>query len=214
MEEDWSFSKITRQCKDKASFQLGSSGSGNHFVEFGTLTLDREDLGLSAGVYCALLSHSGSRGTGGQVATHYSKLAMSLHPELPRELVRLAWLDMNSDAGQEYWRAMQLMGKYCGGKPLSYPSGYFEASRRACASGYREPSQLRLEGKSFWTGRHRAQKRRDAGRNGSHRNYPGIDGDPGICGPRPGSSGVHEFRSARCREKDEPDNDQEHLYLE
>ena len=46
MEEDWSFSKITRQCKDKASFQLGSSGSGNHFVEFGALTLDRDDLGL------------------------------------------------------------------------------------------------------------------------------------------------------------------------
>jgi tRNA-splicing ligase RtcB (3'-phosphate/5'-hydroxy nucleic acid ligase) len=112
MEEDWSFSKITRQCKDKASFQLGSSGSGNHFVEFGALTLDRDDLGLKAGVYCALLSHSGSRGTGGQVATHYSKLAMSLHPELPRELMHLAWLDINSDAGQEYWRSMQLMGQY------------------------------------------------------------------------------------------------------
>jgi len=112
MEEDWSFSKITRECKDKASFQLGSSGSGNHFVEFGTLTLERDDLGLKAGVYCALLSHSGSRGTGGQVATHYSRLAMSLHRELPRELQHLAWLDLNSDAGQEYWQAMELMGKY------------------------------------------------------------------------------------------------------
>ena len=112
MEEDWSFSKITRQFRDKASFQLGSSGSGNHFVEFGTLTLDRDDLGLKAGVHCALLSHSGSRGTGGQVATHYSKLAISFHPELPRELMHLAWLDFDSDAGQEYWQAMQLMGKY------------------------------------------------------------------------------------------------------
>ncbi len=112
MEEDWSFSKITSQYKDKAAFQLGSSGSGNHFVEFGTLTLNHDDLGLKAGVYCALLSHSGSRGTGGQVATHYSRLAMSLHPELPRELQHLAWLDLNSDAGQEYWQAMELMGKY------------------------------------------------------------------------------------------------------
>jgi tRNA-splicing ligase RtcB (3'-phosphate/5'-hydroxy nucleic acid ligase) len=112
MDEDWAFSKITRQYKDKAWFQLGSSGSGNHFAEFGTLTLDRDDLGLKAGVYFALLSHSGSRGTGGQVATHYSKLAMSLHRELPRELQHLAWLDLNSDAGQEYWQAMQLMGKY------------------------------------------------------------------------------------------------------
>jgi tRNA-splicing ligase RtcB len=112
MEEDWSFSKITHQYKDKARFQLGSSGSGNHFVEFGTLTLEHDDLGLKAGVYCALLSHSGSRGTGGHVATYYSKLAMSLHRELPRELLHLAWLDLNSDAGREYWQAMELMGKY------------------------------------------------------------------------------------------------------
>ena len=112
MAEDWSFSPVTKQYRDKASYQLGSSGSGNHFAEFGTLTLRQDDLGLKAGAYCALLSHSGSRGTGGQVATHYSKLAMELHPELPRELMHLAWLDLDSDAGQEYWHAMELMGRY------------------------------------------------------------------------------------------------------
>ena len=112
MDEDWSFSRVTKQYRDKAARQLGSSGSGNHFAEFGTLTLAQDDLGLKAGTYCALLSHSGSRGTGGQVATHYSKLAMELHPELPRELLQLAWLDLASDAGQEYWQAMELMGRY------------------------------------------------------------------------------------------------------
>ncbi|MFH0879515.1 MAG: RtcB family protein [Lentisphaerota bacterium] len=112
MAEDWSFSPITKQYRDKASYQLGSSGSGNHFVEFGTLTLTQDHLGLKAGVYTALLSHSGSRGTGGQIATHYSKLAMALHPELPHELMQLAWLDLNSDAGREYWLAMELMGRY------------------------------------------------------------------------------------------------------
>jgi tRNA-splicing ligase RtcB (3'-phosphate/5'-hydroxy nucleic acid ligase) len=112
MEEDWLFCTITRQYKDKAWHQLGSSGSGNHFVEFGVLTLGQDDLGLKEGKYCALLSHSGSRGTGGQVATHYSKLAMSFHPELPRELIHLAWLDLGSEPGQEYWQAMELMGRY------------------------------------------------------------------------------------------------------
>lgn len=112
MAEDWSFSKITKQCKDKAQFQLGSSGSGNHFVEFGTLTLAQDDLGLKAGVYVALLSHSGSRGTGGAIATHYSRLAMQMHSELPHELQRLAWFDLASEEGQEYWQAMELMGKY------------------------------------------------------------------------------------------------------
>jgi tRNA-splicing ligase RtcB len=112
MDEDWSVSPVTKQYRDKAARQLGSSGSGNHFVEFGTLTLAQDDLGLKAGVYMALLSHSGSRGTGGQVATHYSKLAMDLHPELPRELLQLAWLELASEAGQEYWQAMELMGRY------------------------------------------------------------------------------------------------------
>jgi tRNA-splicing ligase RtcB len=112
MSEDWSVSPVTSRTRDKAWRQLGTSGSGNHFVEFGTLTLEAEALGLSAGTYVALLSHSGSRGTGGQVAQHYSRLAMSLHPELPRELQSLAWLDLESDAGREYWAAMELMGRY------------------------------------------------------------------------------------------------------
>jgi tRNA-splicing ligase RtcB len=97
---------------DKARAQLGTSGSGNHFVEFGTLTLNAPDLGLEAGTYLALLSHSGSRGAGAAIAEHYSRLAMTLHPELEPELKRLAWLDLDSDPGKEYWHAMNLMGQY------------------------------------------------------------------------------------------------------
>ncbi len=112
MDEDWSVSPVTKKNRDKAWFQLGSSGSGNHFVEFGTLTLKSPELGLAAGTYTALLSHSGSRGTGGETAQHYSRLAMDLHPKLPKQLKHLAWLELDSEAGQEYWAAMQLMGKY------------------------------------------------------------------------------------------------------
>jgi tRNA-splicing ligase RtcB len=46
------------------------------------------------------------------VAAHYSKLARQLHPELPRELAELSWLDLDAEAGQEYWAAMELMGRY------------------------------------------------------------------------------------------------------
>lgn len=112
LEEDWTFTPVVSRLKDRAAHQLGTSGSGNHFVEFGTLTLDHDDLGLDAGMYLALLSHSGSRGTGAAIADHYSKLAMSLHPELPKELIHLAWLDLDSEEGQEYWMAMELMGRY------------------------------------------------------------------------------------------------------
>ncbi|MCP4674398.1 MAG: RtcB family protein [Deltaproteobacteria bacterium] len=112
MDEDWSVTKVTKQCKDNAWAQLGTSGSGNHFVEFGTLKVEQRGLGIEKGTYLALLSHSGSRGTGAEVARHYSRLAMNLHKELPKELMHLAWLDLNSEAGEEYWQAMSLMGSY------------------------------------------------------------------------------------------------------
>ncbi len=112
MDENWKFSPIVNHLKDKAWSQLGTSGSGNHFVEFGTLTLEKAALGLKAGVYLSLLSHSGSRGTGNEIATYYSKLALSKHPELPHELSHLAWFDLNTQEGQEYWHAMELMGRY------------------------------------------------------------------------------------------------------
>ena len=112
LEEDWSITPITQRVFDKACAQIGTSGSGNHFAEFGTITLDQPDMELAPGSYLALLSHSGSRGAGAQVADHYSRLARDLHPELPPELKYLAWLDLDSEPGQEYWAAMNLMGRY------------------------------------------------------------------------------------------------------
>jgi tRNA-splicing ligase RtcB len=112
IDEDWDFCTVTKQNKDRAWAQLGTSGSGNHFVEFGVFTNENAIEGLPAGEYVALLSHSGSRGTGAAVCDHFSKLAMSLHPDLPKEHKHLAWLPMDSDAGREYWRAMELMGRY------------------------------------------------------------------------------------------------------
>jgi len=110
--EDWHALPITRALLDRARGQLGTSGSGNHFVEFGILNLSLPEIGLEAGSYLALLSHSGSRGAGATIANHYSRLAMTLHPDLPPELKRLAWLSLGSDPGREYWAAMELMGRY------------------------------------------------------------------------------------------------------
>jgi len=112
LDEDWAATPLLRSLRDKAWAQLGTSGSGNHFVEFGSLVLERETLGLPAGEYLALLSHSGSRGAGAAIAGHYSKVARAAHPELPSELQHLAWLDLEGEDGQAYWRAMELMGKY------------------------------------------------------------------------------------------------------
>ncbi len=126
MDEDWSVSPVTQRLRDKAWSQLGTSGSGNHFVEFGSFKLmddvargadpgagfNAAGYNFPAGEYLALLTHSGSRGTGAQVCQHYSRIAMDRHKELPKELKHLAWLSLEEAAGQEYWAAMNLMGSY------------------------------------------------------------------------------------------------------
>lgn len=120
MDEDWNVSPITRRFKDKAWAQLGTSGSGNHFVEFGAFDVDADQaealkesgFDISPGEYLALLSHSGSRGTGAQVCLHYSHIATERRYDLPKEMKHLSWLTFEEEAGQEYWAAMNLMGRY------------------------------------------------------------------------------------------------------
>ncbi len=114
MDQDWSVSRITREKKDLARRQLGTSGSGNHFAEFGELHLAADDaeLQLPAGRYVALLSHSGSRGTGASVCSTYSNIARARLPRRHEDLAYLAWLSLDSEEGQEYWAAMNLMGDY------------------------------------------------------------------------------------------------------
>jgi tRNA-splicing ligase RtcB len=136
LDMDWTVSPVTNSMKRKAAGQLGTSGSGNHFVEFGVLevlpsivpgdaaSVSRSEAAqvggsgwfgiesLAPGKYVALLSHSGSRGPGARVCDHYSKLATQMHPELSKELSRLAWLDLGTQEGKEYWDAMNLMGRF------------------------------------------------------------------------------------------------------
>ena len=98
--------------RSKAVRQLGTSGNGNHFVEFGEIELLTDNsLGLPAKKYTALLTHSGSRGLGSAIARHYTQIAMNTC-KLPRHAQQLAWLDLKSEAGQEYWLTMTLAGDY------------------------------------------------------------------------------------------------------
>lgn len=108
------FQEITvlKPLKGKAAQQIGSSGSGNHFVEFGLMELkDSNEWQLPSGKYLALLSHSGSRGLGAEIARHYTRVAKQICL-LPGEAASLAWLDLDTEAGQEYWQAMNLAGDY------------------------------------------------------------------------------------------------------
>jgi tRNA-splicing ligase RtcB (3'-phosphate/5'-hydroxy nucleic acid ligase) len=104
---------ILRDLHGKAAKQLGTSGSGNHFVEFGIAKFENDDapLGLKAGSYIALLTHSGSRGLGANVANYYTRLAIDKRA-LNGEAKNLAWLRLDEEAGMEYWLAMNLAGDY------------------------------------------------------------------------------------------------------
>ena len=113
-DDDWRASRLLHSLRPKAIEQLGTSGGGNHFVEWGEFTLDDDapEWGLKAGKYLSLLSHSGSRGVGFKIANEFSRLARGLHPNLPDMVKYLAWLDLDSDVGREYWIGMELAGRF------------------------------------------------------------------------------------------------------
>lgn len=81
-----------------AVYQLGSLGSGNHFIE-----LQRDQWN-----YLWIMIHSGSRNLGSKIANHYNELAISLNKKwytnAPKDL---AWLPVNSDEGRDYIKDMK-----------------------------------------------------------------------------------------------------------
>lgn len=68
--EEFKTIPFVKKLKDKAYAQLGSSGGGNHFVEFGIVDVPANDavFNIPPGKYIGVLSHSGSRGLGANIA--------------------------------------------------------------------------------------------------------------------------------------------------
>ena len=90
--------KVASPLKDLARSQLGTIGSGNHFVD---LFVDERER-----VWCGV--HFGSRGLGYKLATHFIKAGggregMHVDPVL---------LDADSELGQEYLVCMSMAGRY------------------------------------------------------------------------------------------------------
>jgi tRNA-splicing ligase RtcB len=104
---------LLKRLHTRAWKQLGSSGSGNHFAEFGLVEIGAKDevLGIAPGTYVGFLTHSGSRALGAHIANHYTKIAISKR-RLPQGVKNLAWLHLDEEEGMEYWLAMNLAGDY------------------------------------------------------------------------------------------------------
>jgi tRNA-splicing ligase RtcB len=141
----WDATRLLKGLQDNAARQLGTSGTGNHFVEWGAFRLYETLLGLQPGEYLALLSHSGSRSVGFKVADRYSKLAMEKHPDLDKSVRHLAWLSLDSEEGQEYWLSMELAGRFASA------NHYVIHHRVAEAVGLKEAAMVENHHNFAWT---------------------------------------------------------------
>lgn len=109
---EWRDIAILKKMREKAIRQLGSSGKGNHFVDICEVVLPPTNaMRLAEGRYLAILSHSGSRGLGAAIADHFIAIAKATCC-LPRLAGPFAWLNLDSEAGQQYWTCMELAGAY------------------------------------------------------------------------------------------------------
>ena len=216
MDEDWTITRITRERKETAHKQLGTSGSGNHFVEWGALILgeDDEQLGISAGEYTALLSHSGSRGAGAAVCNVYSGIARDRLPKRYADLGRLAWLDMDSEEGQEYWAAMNLMGDYAAANHDVIHRRVIDTIGEDAIAGVENHHNFAwLEehgGKNVYVHRKGATP---AG-EGVLGVIPGSMGDPAYVCARQRQRGEPQVGFARGRPPHEPQEGEKHLQLQ
>lgn len=101
---------VSQDAKLRGRNQLGSIGSGNHFVEIGEVqTLFLPEIAAAWGVelgHTYILIHSGSRGFGHQVCqdTLNSFVKMGFGQGLPDK--QLIGAPINSEEGRNYFRAM------------------------------------------------------------------------------------------------------------
>jgi tRNA-splicing ligase RtcB len=175
----WSATKLLRGLQDNAMRQLGTSGTGNHFVEWGVFRLEQEDpaLALRPGEYLSLLSHSGSRSVGFKIADRYSKLAMEKHPDLDKSVRQLAWLSLDSEEGQEYWLSMELAGRFASA------NHYIIHHRVAAAVGLKEVAVVENHHNFAW------REQLPDGRNVIVHRKGATPAGAGVLGVIPGSMG-------------------------
>ncbi|HET7325052.1 MAG TPA: RtcB family protein, partial [Halococcus sp.] len=103
---------VSQKAKDRGKNQIGSLGSGNHFLEVQRVTdVFRQDVADAYGLtedQIVVLIHCGSRGLGHQVCTEYTREVEQAHPGLLEQLPdkELAAAPAGSQLAAEYYGAM------------------------------------------------------------------------------------------------------------
>ncbi len=204
---------LLRELQSKAAAQIGTSGGGNHFAEWGLVEIPHADptLALVPGTYVGFLTHSGSRALGANVASHFTKIAKAKRM-LPKEAANLAWLTLDEEEGQQYWLAMNLAGDYASACHHVIHDKIAKALGRAAAAYGGEPPQLRLEGAARGQGSNCASQRRYAGGERCPRHYSRLYDRAGLYRKRQGRGSGCGFCLARCRKAHEPDRGYQYHY--
>ncbi len=111
--EDADFSKVSARAVHRGADEVGSLGSGNHFLEVQRVEriLDpaaAKALGLETPGQVAIMIHTGSRGFGHQIATDYIEACMGAMKAYKIELPdrQLACAPVHSPVGEDFWKAM------------------------------------------------------------------------------------------------------------
>jgi tRNA-splicing ligase RtcB len=105
-------SAVSQKAKDRGKNQIGSLGSGNHFLEVQRVTdIFRADVAAEFGLeedQIVVLIHCGSRGLGHQVCTDYLREIEQAHQGLLNQLPdkELAAAPAGSQLAEEYYGAM------------------------------------------------------------------------------------------------------------
>ena len=102
--DDWEAyepASLRAELKKLGRDQLGTVGAGNHYVDIFADEQDRVWVGV----------HFGSRGLGHKTATGFINLSQD-RPWNVRAVEKEVLLDIESDLGERYYRAMRLCGAY------------------------------------------------------------------------------------------------------
>ncbi|MDG5777734.1 RtcB family protein [Haloarculaceae archaeon H-GB2-1] len=105
-------SKVSQKAKDRGANQVGSLGSGNHFLEVQRVTdVFRRDVADEFGLVedqIVVLIHCGSRGLGHQICTDYLREIEKAHAGLLNQLPdkELAAAPAGSQLAEDYYGAM------------------------------------------------------------------------------------------------------------
>jgi len=131
---------VSERALARGSNQLGTLGSGNHFIEVGVVDrIFNRDAARAFGLFegqVTVMLHSGSRGLGYQVCDDFlaamNRRMKDLEFTLPDRQLACAWIQ--SDIGRRYLQAMACAANYAWANCCTAVGNH---SRRCCTSARR-----------------------------------------------------------------------------